>query len=56
VIETHWALSGDDHWGGLGEPATPCVAPAVCNALYQLTARRMRSLPLKDYYLQRRSS
>ncbi|MFT7126308.1 MAG: isoquinoline 1-oxidoreductase beta subunit, partial [Candidatus Azotimanducaceae bacterium] len=53
-IETHWALSGGDRWGGLGEPATPCVAPAVCNALYQITGRRVRSLPLKDYYLQRR--
>jgi isoquinoline 1-oxidoreductase beta subunit len=52
-IETHFALSGGDKWGGLGEPATPPVAPAVCNALYRITGRRIRILPIKDYFLQR---
>ena len=52
-IETHFALSGGDKWGGLGEPATPPVAPAVCNALYGVTGRRIRILPIKDYFLQR---
>jgi len=55
VMETHFALSGGDKWGGLGEPGTPCVAPALCNALYRITGRRIRSLPIKDYYLQRAS-
>lgn len=53
VMETHFALSGGDKWGGMGEPGLPCVAPAVCNALYRITGRRIRSLPIKDYYLQR---
>jgi isoquinoline 1-oxidoreductase beta subunit len=53
VIETHFALSGGDKWGGMGEPATPLVAPAVCNALYRITKRRIRSLPIKDYLLVR---
>lgn len=53
VIETHFALSGGDKWGGLGEPATPPVAPAVCNALYRIIGRRIRILPIKDYLLQR---
>ncbi|MCB1692481.1 MAG: xanthine dehydrogenase family protein molybdopterin-binding subunit [Pseudomonadales bacterium] len=53
VIETHFALSGGDKWGGIGEPGTPPVAPAVCNALYRITGRRIRSLPIKDYYLSR---
>jgi len=51
-IDIHWALSGADKWGGLGEPATPVIAPAVCNALYKITGRRIRSLPITDYYLQ----
>ena len=53
VIETHFALSGGDKWAGLGEPATPPVAPAVCNALYKITGRRIRILPIKDYMLRR---
>ena len=53
LIETHFALSGGDKWGGMGEPATPPVAPAVCNALYSITRRRIRSLPIKDYLLAR---
>jgi isoquinoline 1-oxidoreductase beta subunit len=51
-IEIHWALSGGDIWGGLGEATTPPVAPSICNALYEITKRRIRSLPVKDYYLR----
>ena len=53
AMETSFALAGGGKWGGMGEPGLPCVAPAVCNALYRITKRRIRSLPIKDYYLQR---
>ncbi len=33
--------------GGIGEPATAVIAPAVANAVYTLTKQRLRSLPLR---------
>jgi len=44
-IETHLVLSGGSKWGGIGEPGTPPIAPAICNAIYAATGRRIRKLP-----------
>jgi len=50
-VETHLALSGGNKWGGIGEPGVPPVAPAVCNAIFKITGRRVRSLPLSNHDL-----
>jgi isoquinoline 1-oxidoreductase subunit beta len=43
-IDTHIVRS-ERHPGGVGEPGTPPIAPAVANALFVLTGKRLRELP-----------
>ncbi|HQX47234.1 MAG TPA: xanthine dehydrogenase family protein molybdopterin-binding subunit, partial [Steroidobacteraceae bacterium] len=50
IIETH-LVDSDEPPGGIGEPATALVAPAVCNAIYAATKQRLRSLPIARHKL-----
>jgi isoquinoline 1-oxidoreductase beta subunit len=45
-VDVH-ILDSTEKMGGVGEPGVPPIAPAVMNALFMLTGKRVRSLPLR---------
>jgi isoquinoline 1-oxidoreductase beta subunit len=50
-VEVHFAMSGGTKWGGLGEPAGPPTPPAIANAIYYATGKRIRSTPFRNHDL-----
>ena len=48
-VETHIIAEGDPV-GGIGEVGLPCIAPAVCNALFAITGEPIRRLPIGDRF------
>jgi CO/xanthine dehydrogenase Mo-binding subunit len=48
IVESH------EEPGGVGEPAVPPIAPAVTNALFALTGKRIRRLPIRMESLNER--
>ena len=41
-----YIVPSTDAQGGVGEPGTPPIAPAVCNAIFAATGKRIRKLPI----------
>jgi len=51
VIDVH-IVDSTEAPSGMGEPAVPAAAPALCNAIFAATGRRIRKLPLVDQDLK----
>jgi isoquinoline 1-oxidoreductase beta subunit len=45
VVDVH-IVDSTDKIGGTGEPGVPPIAPAVCNAIFAATGKRIRRLPI----------
>ena len=50
-VEVH-TVSSTENPTGVGEPATPVIAPAVANALFAATGKRLRKLPFQTSELK----
>ena len=42
-----YIMENEEEAGGVGEPGLPPLAPALCNAIFDLTGKRIRKLPFK---------
>ena len=51
-VETILTPTGGTVWGGIGEPTICVAAPAVLNAFYRATGKRIRSVPLKNHGIE----
>jgi len=51
-VESLIIESGGTVWGGVGEPTICVAAPAVMNAYFAATGKRIRSFPLKNHNIQ----
>jgi isoquinoline 1-oxidoreductase beta subunit len=51
-VESIIMPTGGAIWGGIGEPTICVAAPAVLNAYFRATGRRIRSVPLKNHDIQ----
>jgi isoquinoline 1-oxidoreductase subunit beta len=45
-IETY-IVDNQEKSGGIGEPGVPCAAPAIANAVFAVTGKRIRKLPIR---------
>jgi isoquinoline 1-oxidoreductase beta subunit len=46
MVETH-IVASDEKMGGVGEPGVPSIAPAVANAIFAASGKRVRRLPIR---------
>ncbi len=51
-VEAILMPTGGTVWGGVGEPTICVAAPAVLNAVYRATGKRIRSVPLKNHGIE----